>query len=128
MYQTYTTNPEPPAPFSYWPTREYRPMSRFYSSLSDSDDLAIPGCVVGSDSGLETSLKSSEGCVAVRVYEGETEDGGFEDRVRICFKRVKSWPPEIPPQFVGQEFILYEGPLSECLYEGIRTNTQEVEK
>ena len=103
-------------------------MSHFYGTLSDSDDLAIPGCGVGSESGLETVLRSPEGSVVIQVYEGEAEDGGLEDRVRICFKRVKSWPPEVPPQFVGQEFELYNGPLSECCFSCIQTNTQEVEK
>lgn len=105
-------------------------MSRFYGTLhglEDSPRTGIPRYGLGSESGLEVNLRSSEGSVSIRVYEGEAADGGLEDRVRITFERVMSWPPEVPPQFVGKEFELYSGPLSECRFDCIRTNTQEVE-
>lgn len=103
-------------------------MSHFYGSLGDPESSPIPGGRVSSESGLEVVLRSPEGCVVIQVSEGEAADGGLEDRVRIVFKGVMSWPPEVPPQFVGHAFEVYNGPLSECLFEGIRTNTQESEK
>ncbi len=103
-------------------------MSHFYGSLRGLEYSAIPEGEVSSESGLEVLLRSPEGSVVIRVCEGEAEDGGIEDRVRITFRQVMSWPPEVAPQFVGEEFELYNGSLSECVFESIRTNTQEVEK
>jgi len=81
------------------------------------------------ESGLRVNLRSNEGGLDIELYEGEAEDGGLEDRVRIQFKRVpvlRPLPGKIGSR--GQEFELYDGPLSECLFEDIRTNTQEVEQ
>ena len=91
-------------------------MSHFYGTLEgftprgERPDITRRGGTP--ESGLEAILSSSEGSVVIAVYEGEAEDGGLEDRVRI-------WLPG---------FELYDGPLSECRFESIRTNTQEVEK
>jgi len=93
-------------------------MSHFYGTLYGSEALEkpLPGPGVAgvggtAQSGLQVILRSPEGSVVIQVYEGEAEDGGLEDRVNIQFT----------------DFELYDGPLSECRFESIRTNTQEVE-
>ncbi len=106
-------------------------MSHFYGTLYGSggpgNGLPMVECGGTRDSGLDVILRSNEGSVTVRLFEGEAPDGGLEDRVQIHFKKIMSWPPEVPPQFVGQEFELYSGPLSECCFSCIRTNTHESE-
>jgi len=85
-------------------------------------------------SGLEAVLRSNEGSVRVSVYEGDDGTGGLEDRVRIAFQRIAAFTPmndprdAMPDYMVGHDFELYDGPLSECSFPCIRTNTQEEER
>ena len=86
-------------------------MSHFYGTIYGSgrpgwneNDGPIASRRGTAKSGLEAVLSSPEGTLFVRLYEGEAEDGGLEDRVRV---RISG-------------FELYDGPLSECRFESIR--------
>ena len=111
-------------------------MSHFYGTLEGftprGERPAISRVGGTRESGLEAIVGSNEGCVAVRLYEGEAEDGGLEDRVRVAFQSKVISNPNAGMPFgdevrVGHDFELYDGPLSECRFASIRTNTQEVE-
>ena len=111
-------------------------MSHFYGTLQgstiDRDGSERKTRVTrgaSADNGLEVVLRSNEGSVRVTVYEGDDGTGGLEDRVRIRFERVKAFGPigRGSGHLCGQDFELYDGPISECDYTSIRTNTQEQE-
>lgn len=113
-------------------------MSHFFGTLedariaSDGTERKTKATRGGSaQSGLEAILRSNEGSVKVELYEGDDGTGGLEDRVRITFQRVRIFYPFDGlrnTHEVGQDFTLYEGPLSECSYSSIFLATQESEK
>jgi len=88
----------------------------------------------GAKDGLTVVLRSNEGSLRVSVYEGDDDTGGLEDRVRIRFESVWPFRPNVvqgltlPNQRkAGQDFTIYDGPLNECDFGSIYTNTQESE-
>ncbi len=110
-------------------------MSHFFGSLEgttpapDGTERKTRATRGGSaESGLQAILHSNEGCVKMTVYEGDDGTGGLEDRVRIQFERVSKFPGIIGIDMAGQDFELYDGPISECNYSSIRWATQESEK
>ena len=119
-------------------------MSHFFRTLegatiaSDGSERKTRATRGGSaESGLEVLLRSNEGSLKVSVYEGDDGTGGLEDRVRVAFQRVRQFIPApsslvrgaiTTGEMVGQDFELYNGPISECDYGSIRTNTQEAER
>lgn len=116
-------------------------MSHFYGTLEgstsapDGTERKTKAYRGGSaQSGLDVLLRSDEGSIRVSVYEGDDGTGGLEDRVRVRFQRIVRFNPirgdlesSEGRYHVGQDFELYDGPLSECSFPCIYTNTQEIE-